>query len=109
MSFSPKTTPASSSSPSEGGAPACMPFKGNLWRKERLVVELHHEKYLKDWGMTTDTFFECANRWSTGYVKGGNYIPKFVLKEDNSTADIIVELNSKSTVESHNCGHPWGS
>lgn len=99
MSFSPKITPdsVSGSGPSEGAAPACMPYKGHLWTKDKLVVELWNMKFLTEWGFTPETFLECANRWSAGYIEGGvcNYIPKFELKDGSMSPDIIVELNSE--------------
>ena len=96
MSFSPEETLEYGSRPSEGGAPACRPPNVNLWGKKRLVVKLCNEKYLKKWKITPEMFLECANRWSTGDVDGGNYIPKFEFKVDKSPPDIIVELNGKT-------------
>ena len=94
MSFSPKIASISAPGPSEGAAPARRPYKGHLWRKEKLVVELRNGKYLLEWGFTPETFLECANRWSTGVVEGGNFIPSFEFKA-SSSPDIIIELNGE--------------
>lgn len=101
MGFSPKkrTAPAAGSGPSKG-VPACMPGSIDyLRKKEVLVVELRNEYYLEKWEITRDEFLRCANRWSTGYVEGGNHIPKFVLKRPSDSSispDIVVEFNGKN-------------
>ena len=106
MTFSPKpVTPTSGSGASKGAAPGVMPYKGHLWRNDKpLVVELHKAEYLAEWGLTQETFLECANRWSAGVIVGGNFIPKFEFK-DSSPPDIIVELNSKNSHCLHNNYH----
>ena len=98
MSLCPKTTLVSGdgSVASGGAAPGCMPYKGHLWRKDKLLVELHNMQYLTEWGLKPETFLEYANRWSTGSVEGGNNIPKFEFVV-NSSPDIIVEFNSKNS------------
>ena len=97
MNFSPKITPMSESGPSNTeAAPACMPYKGHLWRTDKpLVVKVHNAKYLKQWKLTPEKFRECADRWSTGDVEGGNFIPKFEFN-DSLDPDIIVELNGEN-------------
>ena len=62
MSFSPKMTFVSGSGPSEGAAPGVLPYKGRLWRKDKLVVELCNGEYLREWGLTPEIFIKCANR-----------------------------------------------
>ena len=100
MGFCPKVALVSGDGSSEGTARACMPYKGHLWRKDKLVVELCSVNYLTEWGLTPETFLECANRWSTGYVEGGNNIPKFEF-DVNSPPDIIVKFNSKNNYWLH--------
>ena len=124
MNFSPKITPMSESRPSntrlravqvegclpstsksgpsidKGAARGCLPSTGYLWpwrNGKPLVVKLHNEEYLAEWGLTPDTFLECANRWSTGVVKGGNFIPKFEFN-DNLPPDITVEFNGEINI-----------
>ena len=97
MSFSPNMTYVSGSEPSEGAAPGVLPYKGRLWRKDKLVVKLCNAEYLTEWRLTPQTFLMCANRWSTG---ANNCIPKFEFK-DNSDPDIIVELNSKTVFNNY--------
>ena len=100
MSFSPKVRLMAESGPSKTrAAGGCLPCTGYLWpwrNGEPLVVKLHNVEYLAEWGLTPETFLGCANRWSSGVVKGGNFIPKFELNNDSLSPNIIVDLNSEN-------------
>ena len=82
---------------STGAARGCLPSTSYLWpwkSGKPLVIELRNEEYLAEWGLTSDKVLECANRWSSGTVEGGNFIPKFGFNKSLSP-DIIVDLNSE--------------
>ena len=95
MSLSPRVQrQPTSSRPSEGRAPAVIPYNTQLWRNEKLVVKLQNQHFLHDWGISQDNFRQYVKRWCQSTVnEEQNYIPTFEFDSKSDKPDIIVHFN----------------
>ena len=95
MSISPRIQrQPTSNRPSDGHAPAVIPYNAQLWRKEKLIVKLQNQHFLHEWGISEDKFRKYVNRWCPPKVNEvQNYIPTFEFDSESANPDIIVNFN----------------